>query len=147
MEENQKRKRAAESRLPILRTEIQENESRLQKATMDIEFCTDQCQVYTTQLQELKANRVTVDPKAVESLERKLKDCQETYNQVHAGFSKSESAVQKLDDQIRAMGADKVEAQQSTINSVKKKLEEVKDVISKANVSLLLIYNNWGDIK
>ena len=104
---------------------------------MDIEFCTEQCQVYTTQLQELKTNRVTVDPKEVERLERKLKDCKDTYSQIHAQFSKSEAAVQKLDDKIRAMGADKVEAQQNRISSVKKELEGVKDVISKANVSLI----------
>ena len=142
MEENQKRKRAAESKFSLLRTEVQENTSRLQKATMDIEFCIDQCQVCTTQLQELKTNRVTVDPKEVESLERRLKDCEETYSQINAQFSKSETAVQKLDDKIRAIGADKVEAQQNKINSVKKELEEVKDVISKAKVSLVKFDNN-----
>ena len=119
-----------------LQTDVQENESRLQKATMDIEFCNDQCKVYETQLNELKSNRVTVDPKEVEKLERRHKECQDVYEQIHTQFLKSEAAVQKLDEKIRAVGADKVEAQQNKINSIQKELDEVKSVISKANVSM-----------
>ena len=103
---------------------------------MDIEFCNDQCKVYETQLNELKSNRVTVDPKQVEKLERRHKECQDVYEQIHTQFLKSEAAVQKLDEKIRAVGADKVEAQQNKINSIQKELDEVKSIISKANVSM-----------
>ena len=104
---------------------------------MDIEFCNDQCKVYETHLNELKSNRVTVDPKEVEKLERRYKECQDVYEQIHSQFLKSESAVQKLDEKIRAVGADKVEAQQNKINSIQKELDDAKSLMSKANVSIL----------
>ncbi|KAI6656570.1 hypothetical protein LOD99_1365 [Oopsacas minuta] len=136
LEEYQKRKRVAESKLSLLQTEVQENESRLQKASLDIDFCSAQCEVYKTQLNELMSNRVTVDPKEVERLEKRYKECQDVYNQIHTKFSKSEAEVEKLDERINAVGADKVQAQQKKINSVKKELDDLKSNISKANVSL-----------
>ena len=86
-------------------------------------------------MSELGKNQVTVDPRRVEKLERRVKEFQDVYSQIHAQFAKSEAAVQKLDEKIKAVGADKVEAQQSRINTIKKELDGIKSAISKAKVS------------
>lgn len=134
LEELQKKKRAAENRLLFLKNDISENENKLQKACLDVNFCQEQLKSFEHQLHELQQNVVTVDPKQVDHLDSNLTQHQQAYNHILHEFQIIEKEVKTLEDKIKAMGADKVQNQQSLINAAKKNLDDTNSTISKAQV-------------